>query len=196
MNLRRFLKALAFTAAVAVASPLILGSWLEKFAHRSEAVFQTFAQLIAFVPGPAGSVLRAAFYWGTLTRCHWETHFGFGSIFMHRDAVVECHVTTGAYCVFGHAHLHAGTRVASRVSIPSGRRQHLNDDGTIGDVSRFDTVRVGSSCWIGENAVLLADVGSGSLVSAGAVVTRNMPENSLIAGNPAAVVRQIASKRS
>jgi acetyltransferase-like isoleucine patch superfamily enzyme len=54
-------------------------------------------------------------------------------------------------------------------------------------------VRIGSNCWIGTNAIILAgvDVGDDSVVAAGAVVTRDVPAGTLVAGVPARVVRSV-----
>lgn len=53
-------------------------------------------------------------------------------------------------------------------------------------------VRIGDRCWIGVRAIILpgVSIGSDSVVAAGAVVTRNMAENSIIAGVPARVIAQ------
>lgn len=47
--------------------------------------------------------------------------------------------------------------------------------------------------WIGANAVILPGitVGKNSIVGAGAVVTKDVPENTIVAGNPAKVIREI-----
>lgn len=52
-------------------------------------------------------------------------------------------------------------------------------------------IRIGRDCWIGANAVILAGVtvGDGSVVAAGAVVTRDVPVGVVVAGVPAAVKR-------
>ena len=54
-------------------------------------------------------------------------------------------------------------------------------------------IRIGDGCWIGARAILLPGVTLGKrvLVAAGAVVTRDVPDDSLVAGNPARVVRQL-----
>jgi acetyltransferase-like isoleucine patch superfamily enzyme len=190
--LRRALKAVVFALAAALVSPLILLSWIESVITRGEGVFLTCTQLLALMPGPPGAKLRGAFYCATLERCSWETYIGFGSVFTHRGATLAAHVSMGAYCVIGHANLGSGVMIGSRVSIPSGKRQHFGEEGGIVAEARYDTVNVGAGCWIGEAACLLADVGAGCIVSAGAVVVKAMPARSVIGGNPAQVLRTLA----
>lgn len=52
-------------------------------------------------------------------------------------------------------------------------------------------VTVGDDVWIGVGATLLAGVrvGSGAVIGAGAVVTKDVPANTIVAGVPARVVR-------
>ena len=47
--------------------------------------------------------------------------------------------------------------------------------------------------WIGFNAVILkgVTVGENSIVAAGAVVTKSVPANVAVAGNPAVVVKEL-----
>lgn len=190
----RFAKAMAFALALVLVSPLIGASWLEKRLSRSEQVFTLCAQLLALVPGLPGVFLRGAYYFGTLRACSWETHVGFGSIFTHRDASLGRHASMGAYCVIGHAQIGDAAMIGSRVSIPSGKRQHLGADGRLSaSEGRFERVSIGAGCWLGEGAIVLAAVGQRCIVSAGAVVTRAMPDDCVIAGNPARVVRTVRS---
>lgn len=50
---------------------------------------------------------------------------------------------------------------------------------------------IGNDVWIGANACVLAgvEIGAGSVIGAGAVVTRNLPPNTVCAGVPAKVIR-------
>lgn len=52
-------------------------------------------------------------------------------------------------------------------------------------------VIIGDNVWIGMNAVILKGVtiGENSVVAAGAVVTKTVPPNVVVAGNPAQIVR-------
>ncbi|MDR7252080.1 maltose O-acetyltransferase [Nocardioides sp. BE266] len=51
-------------------------------------------------------------------------------------------------------------------------------------------VSIGNDVWIGTRAVILrgVDVGTGSVVAGGAVVSKSVPDYAIVAGNPARVV--------
>jgi acetyltransferase-like isoleucine patch superfamily enzyme len=51
-------------------------------------------------------------------------------------------------------------------------------------------IRIGSNVWIGAGCIVLdgADIGSGSILTPGSVVSGRLPENSIAQGNPAKVI--------
>ena len=65
---------------------------------------------------------------------------------------------------------------------------HTTTDGGI----KSATIIIGNRVWIGCRAIILAGVtiGEGSIVAAGSVVTRDVPPGTLVAGNPAKVIRE------
>lgn len=69
------------------------------------------------------------------------------------------------------------------------------DDGAfiIAGAEVSGSVHIGENAWIGPNASILQKViiGKNSLVGLGAVVTKNIPENTIYAGNPAKYIRNI-----
>jgi maltose O-acetyltransferase len=54
-------------------------------------------------------------------------------------------------------------------------------------------VLIEDNVWIGGGAILLpgVNIGRNAVVGAGAVVTRSVPANTVVAGNPARVLREI-----
>ena len=54
-----------------------------------------------------------------------------------------------------------------------------------------DTI-IGKQCFIGVNSVILpgVSIGDNCIVGAGAVVTKDVPANSVVAGNPAKIIKQ------
>ncbi len=61
------------------------------------------------------------------------------------------------------------------------------------DSIRSKPVKIGNNVWIGMNAVVLKGVtiGDNSIVAAGSVVTKDVPANVIVAGNPAVIVKQV-----
>ena len=54
-------------------------------------------------------------------------------------------------------------------------------------------IKIGNTCWIGANVIVLPGItiGDHSVIGAGSVVTKDIPANVVAAGNPCRVMRQI-----
>tara|TARA_Y100000296_G_scaffold37900_1_gene43850 strand:- start:10048 stop:10515 length:468 start_codon:yes stop_codon:yes gene_type:complete len=65
------------------------------------------------------------------------------------------------------------------------------------DMSRLihRDVYIGKNCFIGARSIILPGVRVGNevVVAAGAVVTKDVPDNSLVAGNPAVVIKTVST---
>lgn len=57
-------------------------------------------------------------------------------------------------------------------------------------------ITVGDNCWFGANVSVMPGVtiGSGCVIAAGSVVTEDVPDNSMVAGVPAVVKKEIQQK--
>ena len=111
----------------------------------------------------------------------------------------------GAIDIGDHVLLLPGVRISSASSIRIGDGCMLADGAYLSDADWHDlhdrTQAVGSTApivlednvWIGDGAFVGKGVriGTNSVVGAHAVVTRNVPANVVVAGNPATVVREL-----
>lgn len=61
----------------------------------------------------------------------------------------------------------------------------------------FEKVTIKENCWLGANVVVLPGVtiGRNSIVAAGSVVTEDIPQNSIVAGGPAKLMRTILESK-
>jgi len=188
LTLKQCLKRCAIFIATIVVLPLIATAKLEQFLLRSESWFATCAAILSLIPGKVGNYFRLAFYRFTLQKCSYDACFSFGVLIAHRTAEIGNHVTIGAYSIIGTVTIDDHVLIASRVSIPSGGRQHEIDDPTkhiTEEKPVFERVHIGTDTWIGEGAIVMADIGSRCVVSAGAVVYRPIPDGKMAMGNPA-----------
>ena len=88
--------------------------------------------------------------------------------------------------------------IGDRVSIASGVIIILASHSNFSDVSkhvtqRSDTVTIEDDVWIGAGSIIMngVTVGKGSVVGCGSVVTRDVPPHTVVAGNPAKVIRTV-----
>jgi acetyltransferase-like isoleucine patch superfamily enzyme len=157
------------------------------------SVFMTFGQLLSLIPGVIGAFARRAFYVMTLEDCARDVGVGFGTWFSKRKVRIAPQVSIGAHCLIGSCTIGQGTLLGSNIDILSGRHQHsqtLGQEKIAGIDSHFSQIHVGENVWIGNRAIIMADVGGDSVIGAGSVVVHNVPACTLAAGNPAAVKRQ------
>ncbi len=82
------------------------------------------------------------------------------------------------------------TMIASGAYITDADWHGLYDRTAIGPT---ETVTIGKNVWIGDRATVCKGVaiGDNSVIGTGAVVTRDIPPDTVVAGNPARVVKQL-----
>jgi virginiamycin A acetyltransferase len=155
--------------------------------------FEDMSQAISLLPGTMGAYIRRAFYARTLAECSQTCVISFGALFSDQRARVGENVYIGPRCDIGYAILEDDVLLGSGVHILSGKRQHFIDDLTRPirvQGGEMQKVRVGSGAWVGNGAILMADVGRHTVVGAGAVVTADTEAYVIVGGNPARVIRE------
>jgi acetyltransferase-like isoleucine patch superfamily enzyme len=110
-----------------------------------------------------------------------DSYIGFGSeIFSGTEVSIGKHVLIANYVLIngydGHP-LDPIARAAGKRPGPEG----------------YGPIRIGDYAWIGSRAVILKNVtiGRGAVVASGSVVTRSVPDLTVVAGNPARVIKTL-----
>jgi maltose O-acetyltransferase len=100
--------------------------------------------------------------------------------------------------------LNSGSGVHAEHSIEIGNRVRIADLACVYDTDyhqvvpgaevRVEGVVIEDEVWIGRGAVVLpgVSVGRGSVIAAGAIVTEDVPEGCVVAGNPARPIRHFS----
>lgn len=129
---------------------------------------------------------------GTRTRLWAPHHLIIGNgVYIGKEAHIECNCTIGDYCLIANRVAFVGkndhdfkkTGYPVRFAPWVGSRKMISPE-------REKEVTVGPDVWIGFGTIVLTGVtiGRGAVIAAGAVVTRDIPDYSVAAGNPARVI--------
>jgi acetyltransferase-like isoleucine patch superfamily enzyme len=176
-----------------VVSPLLILHAIKVPLMGKDRALEGSTQLLALFPGITGQYLRRAFLGWTIQFCDRSATISFGVICSKCDCRIEANVYIGPYCSLGSVHIGKDTLIATMVQIPSGGKMHGIDDLTkpIREQSGvWETVQIGENCWIGSGCVVMANIGRDSVIGAGAVVTKPIPEKVIAGGVPAKVIRE------
>lgn len=138
-------------------------------------------------------ILRAA----GINLAHNVSFCGSGQIYGRGQLYIGTGTWLSPATVF-YTHVQAPIQIGQNCDIGPGV-EFIPGGHEIGDFDRRagnGTAReiiVGDGCWIGAKSVILGGVhiGSGSVVAAGTVVTRDVPDNVLVAGVPARIKRKL-----
>lgn len=88
--------------------------------------------------------------------------------------------------------------IGSHVQITSGVKLFTHGGGWVfrDELPNFDSfgkIRIGNNVYIGNNAMIMPGItiGDNVVIAAGAIVTKNVPNNVVVAGNPARIIESI-----
>jgi acetyltransferase-like isoleucine patch superfamily enzyme len=157
-----------------------------------DKVFSSFSQFLSLFPGQIGNYSRAAFYRFTMTQCDLDTMIGFGTLFSQQDTELASGCYIGPQSNIGKCRIEANCLLGSGVHVMSGKEQHNFDDINVpiheqGGV--FTKISIGEDTWVGNGALIMANVGKKCVIAAGSVVVKDIPDYAIAGGNPAKIIK-------
>lgn len=100
-----------------------------------------------------------------------------GNSFINSDCRIRCHrkIVIGDGCAISH-----------ELNIMDSNAHFLNGERVTKEVV------IGNNVWIGTRVIILpgVSIGDGAIVAAGSVVTHDVPSKTLVAGNPAKIIKE------
>lgn len=198
IDIRETMKAAARGVAHVLVSPLVASFAIRARMLDPDRALMGTSQLLALVPGLPGQYLRRAFLQHAIAECHHTVVIEWGSTLSRAGARLEANVYIGPGCHLGLVHVEHDVLIGAGVHIPSGGATHGFDNPAVPireQAGKECVVRVGAGSWIGSAAAVMANVGADSVIGAGSVVTRMVPQHVVAAGVPARVLRSRLAER-
>ncbi|MGB4588350.1 MAG: DapH/DapD/GlmU-related protein [Clostridiaceae bacterium] len=182
----------------------------------SELISSSFSLLATKLFYPGARLVRRPFYirgkafmqYGSGFTTGHHCRFDINNDAVEGNSAGEKRLIIGKNCKIGdNVHLVASKKViigddclfASKIFISDTNHgdysniEHMTSPSIAPDDRPLYTaeIRIGNRVWIGENVVILpgVSIGNGVIIGANSVVNRNVPENCIVAGSPARVIK-------
>jgi acetyltransferase-like isoleucine patch superfamily enzyme len=191
--MRALLKSLANGLAWLLAAPLAYPVRWCAPVDGSHAIFAMGSQMVSLIPGPPGVYIRRAYYRVVLGLTSVGFVVEFGAVLAQRGIHIGHNAYIGPYCNIGLSSIGDDVLLGSGVHLVSGPNVHFFDRTDVpireqgGDMV---PIRIGRDCWVGNQAVVMADVGEGAVIGAAALVNQPIEPYMVAVGNPAKPVRK------
>ncbi len=190
--MKYYLKHLLHMIFIILVLPLSAITLIYGQLSKDHGLFAACTQLLSLIPGKVGSYLRAAYMRSVSKGTSQDIFIGFGCIFSQRGTEVREGVYIGPQSNIGLCKIGKDCLLGSGVHILSGKNQHsfadaltpIRDQG-----GTFEQVSIGENCWLGNGAIVMANIGNGAIVAAGAVVISEVPPLAIVGGNPAKLIK-------
>lgn len=189
-NIKFIIKRFLLLLGVLVSLPLIILTYFESFlfGKDTERIYSSCKEILACIPTIIGNYTRLGFYWAVCSNVSPDVSLLLGSMIAHRDTTIGSNIVIGCYTIIGYAEIGDDVIFGSRCSVISGKYQHGRPEDRLKDtdvVEEYSKIIIGTKSWIGEGALILANVGPNCTVGAGSMVFKEVPEGITVMGNPA-----------
>jgi carbonic anhydrase/acetyltransferase-like protein (isoleucine patch superfamily) len=177
---------------IAVAASLLFACYKVRLLR-----FLTASRLAAMAPGAVGIHLRRFWYRWTLAACGDALIVDWMAVLKAPSIRIGHRVFVGSFSFIAECELRDDVLIAHHVVVQGGPHTHEFERTDIPireQAAGIHPVTIGPDVWIGTGARVLADVAPGTVVGAGAVVTRVAEPYAVLAGVPARTLRRRGHK--
>ena len=190
--MKQVIKSCFFLVSAVIVAPVTILYFVLCMVFNKDTLLAAMSQLLALLPSKIGVYLRGGFYRFALNDCSPDAVISFMVLLSQTDTDIGAGVYVGPQCNIGRCSIGDNCLLGSGVHIMSGKGQHnfsdlqtpLKDQGGV-----FTKITIGEDSWIGNGALILANVGKKCVVAAGAVVINDVPDFAIVAGNPAKIIK-------
>ena len=190
--MKNVFKQVLFLLCAVIIFPVTLLYLILSALFSRDSVLSGFSQFLSLMPGKIGVYMRGGFYRFAFTHCSPNAVISFMVLFSQADTEIAEGVYLGPQCNIGRCRIGKNTLLGSGVHVMSGKGQHsfeeldipIKDQG-----GHFEKISIGQSSWIGNGAMIMANIGEGCVIGAGSVVISDLPDFAIAAGNPAKVIK-------
>jgi len=171
----------------------LVGPPLRLAVSRGLVHFPFLSEILGRIPFSPGWKLRRAVYARILPRMGRDVILHPGVVLEDPRTSFGDDVWVSHACYLDYVAVGDHVLVGPHAVILSGGRQHrferLDLPIKLQPNNSKQPLSLGSGCWVGANATVMADVGHDAIVGAGSVVTNPVPPFAIVAGNPARILR-------
>ncbi|NOU71218.1 acyltransferase [Paenibacillus sp. LMG 31458] len=170
--------------------------WITKTeieSHEQEQIQQRLAETYSCSFGKNCFVSPQAIFFPDEFQMGDRSYIAGGAIVRNTSLIMGADCSINSYAVVtGKVSMGDGVRIASHASIYGFNHGYETTHQPIfKQPCTSKGIHIGDDVWIGANVVILDGVriGSHSIIAAGAIVTKDVPDYSIVGGNPAKVIR-------
>ncbi len=191
--MKNIIKNIIYGLFCILVSPISISFIIIASLGRKDSAVAGYSQFLSLFPGQIGNYIRKSALASILVKCHKESVISFGVLFSQYQTEIHSGAYLGPNCNIGKCIIEKNCLLGSNVHIMSGKKQHdfsdqetpIKDQGGI-----FESITIGEDTWIGNGALVMANIGKKCIIGSGSVVTEDIDDFSIVAGNPAKIIKK------
>ena len=186
--MKRIIKKMYFLIICIFAIPIVLSLKIFNLIHIIS--FFSVVQIIAFIPGKLGIIVRRIWYRTSLKKCGKRLFMEFGSMITYKESELGNNVYMGCFSQGDLVQIGHDALIAYNIIISGKKHMHGTSKNKIMRLQegKIRKIIIEDDVWIGSGALVFEDVSKGTIVGTAAFVNKKFDPYSIIGGVPAKII--------